>query len=332
MATSKKAAPAHALHIGLNLVDPKAYGGWDGPLAACEFDARDMAALAEQAGIASPTVLLTKKATRSAVLAAIRAASRALRTGGYFLLTYSGHGGQVPDVTGEEADKQDETWCLFDGQLIDDELHAELARFRAGVRILVLSDSCHSGTVTRAQLPVEPTATAGGAVQRSRRMPPAVAMRTYREHRGFYDALQHAVQRQAGTVEPVEPAAGRATADPDAALAALAGSSPSATAAHAEIAASGRLTTIAQTFRAACVLVSGCQDNQTSMDGEHNGAFTEQLLAVWNDGAFAGNHAQLHAKVRARLPASQSPNLFTLGPAAALLAERPFTPRAPSSP
>ena len=328
MATSTQ-KKAHSLHVGLNLVDPTAYGGWDGPLAACEFDARDMAAIAEAAGVPSPTVLLSKKATRKAVLAAIRAAAKALRRGGYFLLTYSGHGGQVPDVTGEEADKQDETWCLFDGQLIDDELHAELARFRPGVRILVLSDSCHSGTVTRAALVVPPGAT--GAV-RSRQMPPAVALRTYREHRDFYDGLQRAVQREAGTVEPVEaddPSEGRArpVADPDAALAALAAAGPQT--GQAEVAASGRLGTIAQAFRASCVLVSGCQDNQTSMDGEHNGAFTEALLAVWNEGAFAGNHAQLHARVRARLPASQSPNLFTLGPApgvAAFLAERPFTP------
>ena len=55
MASSKKpaaATPAFALHLGLNLVDPKAYGGWDGPLAACEFDALDMAAIAMAAGIA----------------------------------------------------------------------------------------------------------------------------------------------------------------------------------------------------------------------------------------------------------------------------------------
>jgi hypothetical protein len=319
-ATTKAGVPkALSLHVGLNLVDPKAYGGWDGPLGACEFDARDMAAVAKAAGVRAPAVLLTKKATRGAVLAALRAAARELTKGGYFLLTYSGHGGQVPDVTGEEADKQDETWCLFDGQLIDDELHAELARFRAGVRIAVLSDSCHSGTVTRAPQP----APAAGA-PRSRRMPAAVAMRTYREHRAFYDDLQRAVQRTAGTVEP-EDAGARPATDPDAALAALA----AAGGAHAEVAGSARLGAIARTFRAACVLVSGCQDNQTSLDGEHNGAFTEQLLAVWNEGAFAGNHAQLHARVRARLPASQSPNLFTLGPApatAALLAERPFTP------
>ena len=56
----------------------------------------------------------------------------------------------MPDTSGEEVDRQDETWCLWDGQLIDDELYLELSRFAAGVRVLVLSDSCHSGTVTRA--------------------------------------------------------------------------------------------------------------------------------------------------------------------------------------
>ena len=30
-------------------------------------------------------------------------------------------------MSGEEDDKLDETWCLFDGQLIDDELFLELA-------------------------------------------------------------------------------------------------------------------------------------------------------------------------------------------------------------
>jgi hypothetical protein len=31
MATAKK-SKALSLHIGVNLVDPTAYGGWDGPL------------------------------------------------------------------------------------------------------------------------------------------------------------------------------------------------------------------------------------------------------------------------------------------------------------
>ena len=48
-----------SLHIGLNAVNAADYGGWDGPLAACEFDANDMTAIAKTKGF-KPTVLLTK--------------------------------------------------------------------------------------------------------------------------------------------------------------------------------------------------------------------------------------------------------------------------------
>jgi hypothetical protein len=285
-----------SLHIGLNGVSGAAYGGWDGPLAACEFDANDMTALAKQQGI-RPTTLLTKKATRGAVLAEMRKAAKLLAAGDLFFLTYSGHGGQVPDVNGDEDDKKDETWCLYDGQLIDDELYAELGKFGAGVRILVLSDSCHSGTVTREA--ILPPATI--PTQRPKNMPDAVAMRTYREHQAFYDKLQRDVARDAG--KPV--------VDPDNAL--------------AQVAVSGRLSAIADKFDASLILISGCQDNQTSMDGEHNGAFTEQLLKVWNQGGFQGNYGNFHARIKARMPATQSPNLFTLGSAGAFLAQKPFS-------
>jgi hypothetical protein len=293
---SSSKAKALSLHLGLNGVSGAAYGGWDGPLAACEFDANDMAAIAASQGM-KPTVLLTKKATRSAALAAMRSAAQTLASGDFFLLTYSGHGGQVPDVNGDEADKKDETWCLYDGQLIDDELYAELGKFKAGVRILVLSDSCHSGTVTREAI-FPPTTIPS---QRPKNMPDAVAMRTYREHQAFYDKLQKDVARNAG----------KAVVDPDNAL--------------AQLAVSGRLSAIASNFAASLILISGCQDNQTSMDGEHNGAFTEQLLKVWNQGGFQGNYGNFHARIRARLPATQSPNLFVLGSAGTFLAQKPFS-------
>ncbi|MGZ5267245.1 MAG: caspase family protein [Caldimonas sp.] len=294
-AKKKHKKKALSLHIGLNGVSGDAYGGWDGPLSACEFDANDMAALAKSRGMKS-TVLLTKKATRAAMLASMRAAAKDLQSGDFFFLSYSGHGGQVPDVNGDEDDKKDETWCLYDGQFIDDELYAELGKFKAGVRVLVLSDSCHSGTVTReAMLPPATIPT-----QRPKNMPEAVAMRTYREHQAFYDKLQ----RDLGA------AAGKRVIGPDNAL--------------AQVAVSGRLSAIASQFAASLILISGCQDNQTSMDGEHNGAFTEQLLRVWNQGAFQGNYASFHARIRARMPATQSPNLFTLGPAGTFLTEEPF--------
>jgi metacaspase-1 len=293
--TSAKAKGV-SLHIGLNGVSGAAYGGWDGPLAACEFDANDMTAIAKSQGMKS-TTLITKKATRAAMLAAMRDAAKTLASGDFFFLTYSGHGGQVPDVNGDEADKKDETWCLYDGQVIDDELYAELGKFKTGVRILVLSDSCHSGTVTREAI-FPPTTTPS---QRPKNMPDAVAMRTYREHKAFYDKLQMDVARDAG--KPV--------VDPDNAL--------------AQVAVSGRLSAIADKFAASLILISGCQDNQTSMDGEHNGAFTEQVLKVWNQGGFLGNYGNFHARIKARMPATQTPNLFTLGSAGTFLAQKPFS-------
>ena len=86
-----------SLHIGLNAVSSAAYGGWSGDLAACEFDAKDMAAIAKSQGIKS-TVLLTKQGTRAKTLAAIRKAAKRLKKGDFFFLTYSGHGDQVPEI------------------------------------------------------------------------------------------------------------------------------------------------------------------------------------------------------------------------------------------
>jgi len=283
-----------SLHIGLNGVSGAAYEGWDGPLAACEFDAKDMAAIAKSRGMKS-TVLLTKKGTRANVLSGMRGAAKALKVGDLFLLTYSGHGGQVPDIDHEEADRKDETWCLYDGQLIDDELYFELSKFAGGVRILLLSDSCHSGTVARGMPPPVPPG------QRSKAMPDGVGVRVYEAHKAFYDRLQRDVVRTAR---------GRVI-DPDAAL--------------SQVGAAGQQASVVGKFKPAVVLISGCQDNQTSMDGDHNGAFTEQVLKAWNHGAFKGTYGSFHARIRAAMPPSQSPNLFTLGKPAGFLAQKPFT-------
>lgn len=292
---SATSAKAISLHIGLNGVSAAAYSGWDGPLAACEFDAHDMAAIAKSKGMKS-TVLLTKKATRAAALAGMRGAAKTLKSGDLFFMTYSGHGGQMRDTNGDEPDGQDETWCLYDGQLIDDELYFELSKFAAGVRILVLSDSCHSGTVVR-DLPPPPPPPG----MRPKAMPAAVAMRVYREHAAFYDKLQADVSK----------AAGKKIVDPDAAL--------------AQVGAAGKATALVGKFNPAVVLISGCQDNQTSMDGDHNGAFTEQVLKVWNNGGFKGGYASFHTRIRSLMPATQTPNMFTLGKASTFLAQTPFT-------
>src|SRR5262249_2676319 len=175
-----------SLHIGLNSVDPSHYQGWSGPLTACEADAKDMNALATTNKFKA-TLLLTKKATRNAVLAGIAKAAKTLGSGDIFFLTYSGHGGQLPDLNHDEDDGLDETWCLYDGELVDDEIFMALDAFKTGVRVLVLSDSCHSGSVLRDALLASSLASDSTVTYRA--MPPEVAQRTYLGNQKFYDKL-----------------------------------------------------------------------------------------------------------------------------------------------
>jgi hypothetical protein len=273
-----------ALTIGLNAVDPRHYAGWSGRLQACEADAHDMADIARSRKFTVQR-LLARRATRRAVLAGLARAAAALRPGDIFLLTYSGHGGQVPDRSHDEPDLQDETWCLYDGELLDDEINRALARFRAGVRVLVFSDSCHSGTVTKAMFYAARGAAgagpraSGAARIRYRNMPREVALRTYRAHRAMYDRLQDAIK-----------------GDPRAAV------------------------------RAAVILISGCQDNQLSQDGDFNGLFTANLLRVWKEGRFKGSYRTLHGAIVRSMPPDQTPKLFTIGASTrAFERQQPFT-------
>jgi hypothetical protein len=175
-----------SVHIGLNRVDPQHYQGWDGQLAACEADANDMLALAKKQKFSERKLLLTTDATAAAVTAAIRAAADKLKSGDLFLLTYSGHGGQVTDTNGDEPDGMDETWVCYDRQLVDDELWDLWSKFKAGVRIFVLSDSCHSGTVTR---DIPPQLASGVRV---RAMPTYVMRKVQDAHAKLYRDIQDA--------------------------------------------------------------------------------------------------------------------------------------------
>jgi hypothetical protein len=264
-----------SIHIGLNHVDPNHYEGWDGELGACEADARDMRALAKKQGFGGNTLLLSKQATAEAVTQAITDAAKQLAKGDIFFLTYSGHGGQVRDTNGDETDKgrMDETWVLFNRQLVDDELYDLWGAFKPGVRILVLSDSCHSGTVTRAV----PDFIAGGP--RRRAMPRSVGEKVEKAHSALYRSIQKA-----------HPGSENAK------------------------------------VRASVLLVSGCMDNQFSMDGEKNGAFTGTLKKVWAGGRFLGNYRKFRDKIVSLMDASQTPNYFFVGAAnPEFESQKPFT-------
>jgi hypothetical protein len=152
-------ANAYSLHIGLNNVDPTHYDGWNGQLYCCENDALFYHELADKAGIKNRKLLLSSGSQSAEMPISanldkyLEQFSKTLNSGDFLFITYSGHGGQIGDLNfDEEEDALDETWCLYDRQYVDDELWEHFSRFKKGVRILMISDSCHSGSVSKAAL------------------------------------------------------------------------------------------------------------------------------------------------------------------------------------
>ena len=182
-------AKGYSLHIGLNAVNPNHYNGWDGQLNACEADALSMAEIATGQGFET-TILLTSQATRATFESCMQQYADKVQEGDIFLLTYSGHGGQIPDLNHDESDEEDETWCLFDSEIIDDEIYTMYCSFRSKVRILVFSDSCHSGTVTKlAAFKALGAAFSNESRPVYRYAPPEVMLGTYLINKAFYNPI-----------------------------------------------------------------------------------------------------------------------------------------------
>jgi metacaspase-1 len=282
---------AISINIGLNYVNPDSYNGWDGALSGCVNDALSMQKIADNLGYVS-TLILNEEATADRIISEIGQAAWNLDENGILLLTYSGHGGQMPDVNGDESDGKDETWVMYDRQLIDDELYNLWNQFRSGARIVVLSDSCHSGTVTRNREYLSVTQSdifarhyqTRSGPPRFRGIPTEVAAGNYQENKAQYDALQFA---------------------------------------------SGSRT---RSMMDACVLlISGCQDNQLSNDGDANGLFTGTLLNVWRNGGFSGSYKAFHQAILDQMPSTQTPNYYLVGTSnPEFEGQTPFTVDAPS--
>jgi hypothetical protein len=141
-----------ALCIGINN-----YPGTHMDLAGCVNDANAWEAELKGRGF-KVTKMLDEQATKAAMAAAFKEVIGGAAKGDLVVITYSGHGTYVPDASGDEVDGLDEGLCPYDiqtggGALLDDEIHALFAARKSGVRLVLISDSCHSGTVTRAAQP-----------------------------------------------------------------------------------------------------------------------------------------------------------------------------------
>lgn len=163
----------HALCIGIN-----DYPGTGSDLAGCVNDANDWWRVLVKRGF-TVNKLFDQKATGRAIRNAIKSTLAKAKSGDLVVVQYSGHGSFVLDVNGDEPDGTDECLCPYDvstkGPITDDELFELYSARKQGVRVLMLSDSCHSGTVAKfAPIMTPPTMKAKSAPQRKVRfLPPS---------------------------------------------------------------------------------------------------------------------------------------------------------------
>ena len=135
-----------AVCVGINN-----YPGTQNDLSGCVNDARDWATELATRGF-SGTSLLDSQASKGAILFHVKDALRQAQPGDVVVFTYSGHGSWTPDLDGDEPDGRDEALCPHDfeqGLLTDDELYEVFTDRNPRVRLVFISDSCHSGTVAR---------------------------------------------------------------------------------------------------------------------------------------------------------------------------------------
>jgi hypothetical protein len=292
-------AKGFSLHVGINRASsdfPKAP-----TLFGCENDARAMCDIAVDSKFARSRLLIGPQATLGEVTREITLAARGpgdkLVSGDIFLFTFAGHGCGVPDKNGDEPDdQQDEAILLFDRLLIDDVLERKLwPLFDDGVRILMVSDSCHSGTVAKlaTNFSRAERLSLGDfevSVRTDIRMETSDAprTRTISEETKLlhFDEFGEFYEEQLRQLPP------------------------------------------AARIGASVLLLAACQDDEKAGDGPEHGVFTKALLAVWACGAFSKNYEEFKNAIGAKIPAArkQHPKLTPSGqPNPAFAAQRPFT-------
>ena len=137
----------HALTIGIN-----DYPGTGSDLQGCVNDANDWAQTLRERGF-GVEMLLDSQATLNAMRSRMQATIDEANYGDTVVITYSGHGTWVPDSNNDEPDGRDEALCPYDvntrGPLSDDNLYDIFSSRARGVKLVFISDSCHSGSVSR---------------------------------------------------------------------------------------------------------------------------------------------------------------------------------------
>jgi hypothetical protein len=242
-------------------------------LNGCVNDAKDMAALHKDLlgfKTSEMTILTDAQATKANVMANLKAMVADARAGklGNLVFSFSSHGTQMNDTSGDEPDGKDEAFVPYDiaeksgswdpSHIIsDDELHDLFVQLPANALLEVYLDTCHSGTGLRG-------AEFGPHAPRAR------------------------------YIAPPDHEFGKKTAK----MRGFTLSRPRSSKARKGAASAGKEAVAGEHH----VLWTGCKANETSADayfnGRYNGAFTYYLIKVMRDTKNKLSRKDVIAKMR----------------------------------
>ena len=132
-----------ALCVGINN-----YPGLSNDLYGCVNDAHDWSDVLTGYGFET-RLMLDSQATRPNIRTALEELVASAGDGDVIVFTYSGHGTQTFDFGGDEEDAYDEALSVYDGNIPDDDIRVIISRIDPRASLVVISDSCFSGSVTR---------------------------------------------------------------------------------------------------------------------------------------------------------------------------------------
>lgn len=344
-----------SINIGINELSDNYDEQLFRPLKSCVKDAEKMAEIAESIeGFEEPIILSDARATVRRVKEQIRRAAARLESNDICLITFSGHGGFRPDEDLDENDifQKDESWCLHDRQMFDDEFFDLWTEFK-DVRLLVVSDSCHSRTITDFFEPF--------------RANKLSLLREGFDFRAFEDMLFHKngsestgiseknLQKNSKILKKLSLESeissllpNKAELNFDEEIKTLLpqvirknffDNKKIYDKARLDVKknlerkmAANNVETVNQLRKASILLLAACADGDITRAGkesEDNSVYTKALLEVWNNGLFSGNYLQFDKEIFEKLNGQNNPQascIFLTGtPNPEFVMQKPFT-------
>ena len=341
-----------SINIGVNNLSDHYDAGEFGKLNSSIKDAMDMADAAKSRGFEE---IVLPDATTTEAITKIKLAGKELKAGDICLITFSGHGSQVKDTGVDENDdlRKDETWCFHDRQLLDDDVLDLLTEFKEGVRVLIISDSCHSGTIIDQLNFTLTTIKRFSLVNKSFKFRNLENLILYKNGLKFIQLDEAVLEENFLILEKTESISfnfseieginifeQKVKTLPDLLVKRVLSENEDVYT-EAKMQARESLTkklrdSNVENFkdlkRASVLLLSACQDWQTTKDGKdenENSVFTSALLKIWGNGVFFGNHAEFHDAISKKVKNegnNQTPNFYPTGtPNARFILQNPFT-------